>query len=44
MRIFLFIVLWMVFFLCVPMILHVWFSSNEYPVPSENFIRPRFAT
>jgi hypothetical protein len=34
MRIFLFIVLWMVFFISVPMILHVWFSSNEYPLVS----------
>jgi len=34
MRIFLFIVIWMVFFLGVPMVLHLGFSSHEYPLVS----------
>ena len=34
MRILLFVVLWIVFSLSVPMILHMWFSSREYPLVS----------
>ena len=34
MQIFIFVVLWMLFSLSIPMILHVWFLSNEYPLVS----------
>jgi uncharacterized integral membrane protein len=34
MRIVLFIVLWMVFFLAVPAMLNFWFASREYPLVS----------
>ena len=34
MRIFLFIVLWLVFCLSVPLALHLLFSSHEYPLVS----------
>jgi uncharacterized integral membrane protein len=34
MRIFLFIVLWLVFCLSVPLTLHLLFSSHEYPLVS----------
>jgi uncharacterized integral membrane protein len=34
MRILLFIVVWMVVFLAVPVTIHFWFSSREYPLVS----------
>jgi hypothetical protein len=34
MRIFLFIVFWMVIFLAVPAMLSFWFASREYPLVS----------
>jgi hypothetical protein len=34
MQIFLFVVLWMVLSLSIPMILHEWFFSHEYPLVS----------